>query len=127
MTHSRYLDGIGRLQVKSLHHISFGNSMGCRLPGSSAHGIFPGKNPGVACHFLLQGIFPTQESNPGLQHWQAGSLLTGCPTRSHWGSLQGGSETLSWRHKAKQTEMSLRAPNHLSAQTGHPWPCARVA
>ena len=27
---------------------------------------FPGKNTGVGCHFLLQGIFPTQESNPGL-------------------------------------------------------------
>ena len=24
----------------------------------------PGKNPGVGCHFLLQGIFLTQESNP---------------------------------------------------------------
>ena len=29
---------------------------------------FPGKNTGVGCHFLLHGIFPTQESNPGLQH-----------------------------------------------------------
>ena len=29
---------------------------------------FPGKSPGVDCHFLLQGIFPTQESNPGLPH-----------------------------------------------------------
>ena len=26
----------------------------------------PGKNTGVSCHFLLQGIFPTQESNLGL-------------------------------------------------------------
>ena len=26
----------------------------------------PGKNTGVGCHFLLQGIFPTQESNPCL-------------------------------------------------------------
>ena len=25
----------------------------------------PGKNTGVGCHFLLQGIFPTQGSNPG--------------------------------------------------------------
>ena len=25
---------------------------------------FPGKSTGVGCHFLLQGIFPTQESNP---------------------------------------------------------------
>ena len=29
---------------------------------------FPGKSAGVDCHFLLQGIFPTQESNSGLQH-----------------------------------------------------------
>ena len=29
---------------------------------------FPGKSPGVSCHFLLQGIFPTQGSNPGLLH-----------------------------------------------------------
>ena len=28
----------------------------------------PGKNTGGGCHFLLQGIFPTQESNPGLLH-----------------------------------------------------------
>ena len=28
----------------------------------------PGKNPGVGCRFLLQGIFLTQESNPGLLH-----------------------------------------------------------
>ena len=25
---------------------------------------FPGENTGVGCHFLLQGIFPTQGSNP---------------------------------------------------------------
>ena len=34
---------------------------------------FPGKNTRVGCHFLLQGIFPTQESNPhllGLLHWR---------------------------------------------------------
>ena len=28
----------------------------------------PGKNTGVGCHFLLQGIFLTQESNLGLLH-----------------------------------------------------------
>ena len=42
--------------------------MGCSLSGSSIHGVFPGKSAGVDCHFLLQGIFPTQESNPGLLH-----------------------------------------------------------
>ena len=29
---------------------------------------FPGKSVGVDCHFLLQGVFPSQESNPGLLH-----------------------------------------------------------
>ena len=32
------------------------------LPGSSVHGI------GMGCHFLLQEIFLTQGSNPGLLH-----------------------------------------------------------
>ena len=31
---------------------------------------FPGKNTGVSCHFLLQGIFPTQGLNLHLIHWQ---------------------------------------------------------
>ena len=35
---------------------------------------FPGENTGVGCHSLLQGIFPTQVSNPSLLHWQADSL-----------------------------------------------------
>ena len=36
------------------------------LPGSSVHGDSPGKNTGVGCHALLQGIFPTQGSKLGL-------------------------------------------------------------
>ena len=47
-------------------------------PGASVHGILsPGKNTGMSCHALLQGIFLTQRSNPCLLcllHWQAGSL-----------------------------------------------------
>ena len=35
---------------------------------------FPAKNTGVGCHFLLQGIFSTQGSNPHLLQWQADSL-----------------------------------------------------
>ena len=41
------------------------------LPGSSVPflpGDSLGKKPGVGCHALLQGIFPTQELNPGLLH-----------------------------------------------------------
>ena len=37
-------------------------------PGSSAHGDSPGKDIGIGCHALFQGIFPTEGSNPGLLH-----------------------------------------------------------
>ena len=37
-------------------------------PAFSAHENSPGKNTGVGCHALLQGIFPTQGLNPGLLH-----------------------------------------------------------
>ena len=36
---------------------------------------FPGKDTGVGCHFLLQGIFLTQGWSLYLLHWQADSLL----------------------------------------------------
>ena len=44
------------------------NPMDCSLPGFSVHGDSPDKNTGVGCHGLLQGIFPTHGSNPGLLH-----------------------------------------------------------
>ena len=37
-------------------------------PGSPVHGDSAGKNNGVGCHALLQGIFLTQGSNPDLPH-----------------------------------------------------------
>ena len=36
---------------------------------------FPDKNARVTCHFLLQGIFPTQRLNLCLLHWQAALYL----------------------------------------------------
>ena len=38
--------------------------MDCSPPGSFVHGDSLGKNTRVGCHALLQGIFPTQGSNP---------------------------------------------------------------
>ena len=45
----------------------------------------PGKNSGVGCNFLLQVIFPSQESNPGLLH---------CRQILHWLSFEGKSQIL---------------------------------
>ena len=115
------------MKVKSEREVTqlcptLSDSMDCRLPGFSIHGVFqarvlewgaiafsemlsretyskhvcvscsvvsgslqphglrptrllcpwnsPGKNTGVGCHFLLQGTFPTQRSNPGLLHYR---------------------------------------------------------
>ena len=38
------------------------------LPDSSVHGDSPGKNTGMGCRTLLQGIFPTQGLNPDIPH-----------------------------------------------------------
>ena len=43
---------------------------------------FPGKTTGVGCHFLLQGIFPTQGSNPGLLHYRQTLLPSESPGKS---------------------------------------------
>ena len=37
--------------------------MDCSLPGPSVHGDSPGKNTGVGCSALLQGLFPTHTSS----------------------------------------------------------------
>ena len=42
--------------------------MDCSPLGSSVHGDSPGKNTGVGCQSLLQGIFPTQGLNPGFSN-----------------------------------------------------------
>ena len=46
----------------------------CSPPGFSVHGISQVRILGWVCHFLLQGIFLNQGSNPRLLHWQADSL-----------------------------------------------------
>ena len=63
------------------------NPMVCSPPGSSVHGDSPGKNTGVGCHALLQGIFPTQDLNPGIPH--CGQIL-------YHLSYQGSPRILEW-------------------------------
>ena len=52
----------------------------CSLPGSSLHGTSQAKNTVVGCCFPLQGILPTQGSNPGLLRCRQ-TLLTEPPPR----------------------------------------------
>ena len=60
--------------------------MDCSLLGSSVHGVSPGKNSGVGCYALLQEIFSTQGSKPGLHHRRILYQLShqGRPTVLEW-------------------------------------------
>ena len=58
--------GAGSSQKESESHSVMSDSL-------QPHGLYspwnsPGQNTGVGSHSLLQGIFPTQESNQGLLH-----------------------------------------------------------
>ena len=57
---------------------------GQSIPGKHS---CPGKNTEMRCHALLQGIFPTQGSNPGLPH---------CRQILHQMSHQGSPRILEW-------------------------------
>ena len=62
---------------------------------------FPDKSIGVSCHFLLQGIFLTQGSNPGLLHCRQMLYRLG-----HQGSSWGSPECLEDRQKTKTSDNS---------------------
>ena len=63
-------------------------------PDSSVHGITQGKNTGVGCHFLLQGIILIQESNPHLLQRQMDSLPL-----CYLGSPSVSKVVLHWRYR----------------------------
>ena len=59
------------LRVLCMHtqsHLTLCDPMVCSPPGSSAHGILQARKLELGSHFPLEGIFPTQESNPCLLH-----------------------------------------------------------
>ena len=60
------------------------DALDCSPPDSSDR--FPGKNGGVGCRFLLQGIFPIQGSNPCLL-WLLQLQVDSLPL-SYLGSLE---------------------------------------
>ena len=62
--------------TKSLSCVQLFETLDCSLPHSSVQRNFSGKNTGVGCHLLLQGIFLTEGSNPRLLYllqWQGDS------------------------------------------------------
>ena len=64
----------GESVCKSLSHVQLFVTPWTVARQASLSMDFPGKNTRVDCYFLLQGIFPTQGSNPGLL--RAGGFFT---------------------------------------------------
>ena len=84
------------------HSVVFDSLQPCRLqptrllcPWDS-----PGTTIGVGCHALLQGIFPTQGSNPGLLHYR--QILYHL---SHQGSFVQQKPLVCFRGKKKNTHI----------------------
>ena len=67
---------------------------------------FPGKNTGVGCHFLLQGIFLIQGLNPCLLH-----LLYDRQILYHWTAWEA---LLSTMGSTKKTLQKLLSLSHMS-------------
>ena len=85
--------------------------MDCSPPGFSVHGDSPGKNTGMGCHVLLQGIFPAQGSNPyllHLLHWQVGSLPP-VPSGSTQGSRDPPHRAASSSNEFARVDVSEKA------------------
>ena len=98
-----------------LSRVRLCDPMDCSLPASSVHGIFqaivcpwdfPGNSTEVDCHFLLQGIFPTQGSNPGLPHCRQTLYRL-----SHQGSLEG------WRQSSEGRSRPLAVTSEVQQGT----------
>ena len=84
----------------------------------------PGKNIGVGCHSLLQGIFLTQGLNLGLPHCMADSLPSESPGKSYINiykekAMAPHSSTLAW--KIPWTEEPGGLQSMGSWRVGHDW------
>ena len=89
----------------------------------------PGKNTGVGCHFLLQGIFLTQGLNPYLLHcrWILQYLSLQRDTQNFSSfechrlqlAMAPHSSTLAW--KIPWTEEPGRLQSMRSLRVGHDW------
>ena len=92
------------------------NPMAYSPQDSSVHGDSPGKNTGVGYHAFLQGLFPTQGSNPGFSH---------CRQIIYQLSHQGSPRILEWvaypfssgsSQPRNQTRVSCIAVDSLPAE-----------
>ena len=77
LSHTFFCCMCAYLCAQPLHCARLFATLGTIVSRPPCPGDSPGKNTGVGCHLLLQGVFPTQGSNLYLLHlvrWQVDSL-----------------------------------------------------
>ena len=122
-----------------LSRVQFCNPMDCSPPGSSvlfqasnvscsvlsdssrSHGLqparllcpwnSPGKNTGVGCHSLLQGILPTQGSNLGLLHSCKDSLPSELPGKPNQQNTTIFKSVVKWETVSKTFLLTQHTSN----------------
>ena len=88
--------------------------MDCSPPDPSVHGDSLGKNTGLGCYFLLQGISSTQESNH--------ISYLGRQILYHWDTREVLSMYAAAAAKSLQTCLTLCDPNRQQpTRLPHPW------
>ena len=101
--------------------------MDCSPPDSSAHGDSPGKDTGVGCHALVQGIVPIQGLNSRLispamaggffttsTNWDAGKEEICTPTSiKHWLGANTQEEEASNRSRVQGESQMFALGSHL--------------
>ena len=81
--HRFFIKSFHYFEVKLLSHVQLLRPHGLQLTRLLCPWNFLGKSTGVGCHFLLQGIFPSQGWNRGLPHCRQ---MLYCPSRFPCGS-----------------------------------------
>ena len=98
-----------KVKVKSINPIWLFVTLSTVAHQASCPRDFPGKNTGVGCHFLLQGVFLTQGLNSGLLH---------CRQTLHPLSHQG-IPNMAWRtHKILELHTEEKLEGILDVYVG---------
>ena len=94
-------EGLGLLNTNSPFSLLVSVACSVMFHSLRPHGLSPGQNTGAGSLSLLQGIFPTQGSNPGLPHcrWILYQL-------SHQGTALFRALTLTLRSQPDSSSLS---------------------
>ena len=111
--------------LKYISHSVMSNSLQCH--GLQSTGLLypwnsPGKNTGVGCHFLLQGIFLIQGSNPGLLHCRQTLYHL-----SHPGNTWSNRQIWPWSTEWSRAKANRVLPREHACHSKHPLPTTQVS